>query len=96
MQMRVFRPFATLTLSLAILSGCEVSAGPVAADVGFAPGYYYDDEYIDVGGVYHPRDYWYHDGNHFNHRDAIPVGAPARARFGFVHGAAPPAGHGRR
>ncbi len=73
-------------------AGCAVEAG--SGEVGFEPGYYYDDEYVDVGGVYHPRDYWYHDGNHFFHRDGIPGGTEARARFGFVHGAAPH-GHGR-
>ncbi len=83
---------AVAVLAVPVLSGCEADVGPVAVGpavgVGVEPGYYYDEEYVDVGGVYHPRDYWYHDGHDWGHRSGVPRGYAAhdRASVGYVHG----------
>jgi hypothetical protein len=84
---------AVVLLPLALTIGCEVEAGPPGG-VAVVPGYYYDEEYVDVGGVHHPRDYWYHDGHRWAHRDAAPQGFVVhdRASLGYVHGAAPHGG----
>jgi hypothetical protein len=80
--------------------GCEVEpVGPPDCVAVVEPGYYYDEAYVDVGGVRHPRDYWYHDGHAWAHRDNVPHGFAARDRstVGYVHGNAPhggPAGGG--
>ena len=84
-----------LTLSLlcpVLLAGCQATVEPAVAvgppGVGIDPGYYYDEEYVDVGGVHHPRDYWYHDEHGWAHRDGIPQGHAARDRatVGYVRG----------
>jgi hypothetical protein len=85
-------------LSMALVAGCEVDAGPVGEGppdaVSIGPGYYYDEAYIDVGGVHHPREYWYHDDHGWAHRDALPAGVVAhdRASVGYTHGTVPNGG----
>ena len=91
---------AASIFSMALVTGCEVAAGPVDAGppdaIAIGPGYYYDEAYVDVGGVHHPRDYWYRDDHGWSHRDAPPPGIVAhdRASFGYVHGAVPNGGRG--
>ena len=80
--------------TLTAVVGCtvheEVAAGYPAPGPGVVvePGYYYDADYYDVYGVYHPAFYYYYDGHHYYHRDYAP-GYAFRARPGF----APPHGY---
>jgi hypothetical protein len=68
-------------LGLSALSGCYVGVRPAyGADVVVEPGYYYDADYVDVYGVFHPRAYWYYHGGMWEHRDFIPRGYNARVR----------------
>jgi hypothetical protein len=66
-------------LGLSFTAGCEhthttvVAAAP-ADDVVVAPGYYYDAEYYDGSGHFHPRRYWYYDGHRWDGRDGVPSG----------------------
>ncbi len=87
--------FAAILFVPILAAGCAVEPGPPDA-VAVAPGYYYDEEYVDVGGVHHPRDYWYHDGHDWAHRDVTPHGVEARDRasLGYVHGVAAHSGGG--
>ena len=84
------RSLSVALLSLTLVAGCEVAAGPVGPPdaVAVEPGYYYDEEYVDVGGYHHPREYWYHDDHGWSHRDAVPHGFTARSRasVGYPHG----------
>jgi hypothetical protein len=86
--------FAMVTLSLApvlglsALSGCYVGVRPAyGPDVYVDGGYYYDRDYVDVYGVYHPRVYWYYHGGSWEHRDFAPHGYAMHERFhgGYRH-----------
>jgi hypothetical protein len=81
---------------LPLMGGCEAEIVPAGgpAAVAVEPGYYYDEAYVGVDGVYHPRTYWYHDGHAWAHRDALPAGFHARDRaaFGYARGDAPHGG----
>jgi hypothetical protein len=73
---------------LAFFAGCEVheeAPPPPAATVYVTPGYYYDEEYIDVNGVHHPRAYYYWDGHNWDHRDRVPDGYVAHVRVQEEH-----------
>ena len=78
-----------------VVAGCEVEA--VGPSVGITPGYYYDEEYVDVGGYHHhPATTGTTTAHDWSHRDAVPHGYDAhdRAALGYVHGAAPHSGGG--
>ena len=69
-------------LSLLPLAGCEDERVGVYAEEGYdyAPGYYYDEGYWDTYHHWHPRDYYYFDGHHWDHRDVVPHGFAAQDR----------------
>jgi hypothetical protein len=74
--MRPTLKLATLAIfGLMTLGGCVVRPAVVVG-----PGYYYDDAYYDVYGVYHPRAYWYYDGYHWGYRGWVGHGYYARPR----------------
>ena len=54
---------------LGLGAGCTVVPA-----VAVSPGYYYDDAYVDVYGVYHPRLYWYYNGYRWDRRYWAPHG----------------------
>lgn len=73
-------------MALLPLVGCTVHAGVPVAEVVVAPGYYFDDEYYDDFGVFHPRAYWYYDGHRWDHRGGAPAGFVVHARPGGFGG----------
>jgi len=76
-------PMAGLVLPMI---GCEDEPPPpppqrvVVREYTVEPGYYYEPEYYDTWGYYHPRVYFYYDGHEYRHRDYIPRGYHARVR----------------
>ena len=91
---RTTKLLVTSVVLLPLLAGCELEGGPVGIgpgdDYAVGPGYYYDEAYVGDDGYHHPRDYWYHHGNDWEHRDAVPNGFVAHDRggLGFGHTAA--------
>jgi hypothetical protein len=68
-------------LGLSMLSACYIGVRPAyRGDVVVDPGYYYDTDYVDVYGIYHPRVYYYYHEGRWDHRDFVPHGYYARAR----------------
>jgi hypothetical protein len=73
-------------LATAMLNGCIVHDEYPPDEVYVAHGYYYDTDYYDSYGIYHPRSYWYYDGHSYLHRDALPHGEAAHLRANVAHG----------
>ena len=69
---------ALVLLSLAMVGlpgGCTIEEGneqPPPAEVVVEPGYYYDADYYDFDGRFHPREFWYYDGRRYWRRDVVP------------------------
>jgi hypothetical protein len=67
-------------LPMVFATGCVVYARPVAPVVAVEPGYYYDEAYVDVYGVYHPRVFYYYHGGVWDRRPYAPGGFVVRPR----------------
>ena len=66
------------------LASCEDEPPPprrvIVREYEVEPGYYYDTEYYDTYGYYHPRAYFYFDGRNYDRREFVPRGYHVRAR----------------
>ncbi len=74
--------FAVLAVSGCVAYDDEYESPGVVVD----RGYYFDPDYYDGYGHYHPRSYWYYDGHGYVHRDGLPHGETAHLRANMIHG----------
>jgi hypothetical protein len=79
-------------LGLLAATGCRVEEEPGPYGLVVDRGYYFDPDYYDTYGHYHPRQYWYYDGHSYLHRDDLPHGEVTHLRVHADHGGA--FGHG--
>jgi hypothetical protein len=68
-------------------AGCAVRVDPVVPPpaVVVSPGWYYDPEYVDAYGVFHPRVIWFYGDHGWERRDAAPPGVVFHDRTPFFH-----------